>query len=168
MEGGGPLEPGLYLLDSSSPRLDPTNTYGRRHLLVVTELNLTLKAGQREALVWATRLDSGQPAAGLTVTFFEDGGNRLGEAVTDKDGLARLDLGQRTNRATVQAVVLPNSGQSFSAVSENWARGVSPYDFGWSTLTLCPATPPTSTPTGASTGPAKPSTSKAFFAPRMT
>ncbi|MCG3207514.1 MAG: hypothetical protein FOGNACKC_01114 [Anaerolineae bacterium] len=132
VEGGGSLEPGLYLLDTDSPQLPQQDRYGRRHLLVVSDLNLTLKAGQKDALAWATELASGQPIAGLEVVFYDENDRReLGRATTNASGVAQLDLSSRTNRASVLAAVLPAGQQTrFSAVSENWARGVSPYDFG--------------------------------------
>lgn len=130
VEGGGPLEPGLYLLDTDSPQVEYRNNYGQRHLMVVTKSNLTLKAGQRDALAWVTDLATGRPVAGQEVAFYNEDRDRLGVATTNSNGLAQLDLSQRRNRSNILAVVLPNGQQNFSAVSENWARGVSPYEFG--------------------------------------
>ncbi|RME79723.1 MAG: alpha-2-macroglobulin [Chloroflexi bacterium] len=138
-EGDGRLEPGLYWLEADSPDLpQQRGRYNSRHLLVVSRLNLTLKAGEQEALVWATDLAGGEPVPGLDVTFFDDSGQRLGTATTDADGLARLALGPRPNRRTVLAAVLPTNGQPFAAVSENWARGISPYEFGVDTVYTLP------------------------------
>jgi hypothetical protein len=130
VEGGGTLEPGLYLLETDSPQLSGA-PYGNRHLMVVTRTNLTLKAGLRDTLVWATDLATGQPLAGQEVVFYDEERHQLGTAVTGADGLARLELGQRQNRSAILAAVLAKGDpQRFSAVSENWARGVSPYEFG--------------------------------------
>ncbi|MCB0175401.1 MAG: Ig-like domain-containing protein, partial [Anaerolineae bacterium] len=129
-EGGGPLAPGVYLLDTDSPQLNNQNYYAHRHLLVVTEINLTLKAGQRDALVWATDLANGEPVTGQEIVFFDtDNRQQLGSATTDSSGLARLDLGQRPYRTTIIALI-DTTDDNFSAVSENWARGISPYEFG--------------------------------------
>lgn len=132
VENGGALEPGLYFLEADSPQIPPDQyNYEQEHVLVVSETNLTLKAGQYDTLVWATNLASGQPEVGLEVAFYDDDRNALGTATTGADGIARLDLGKRTNRSAILAVVLPNDqGQGFTAVSENWAQGISPYDFG--------------------------------------
>ena len=130
VEGGGRLAPGLYFLDTSSPQLADRNYYGRKHLMVVSETNLTLKSGQRDALVWATDLASGQPAPGLNVDFYDDERQQLGTAMTDDEGVARLDLGKRRHRSSILAVALADGSQGFSAVSENWMRGISPYEFG--------------------------------------
>jgi hypothetical protein len=139
VEGGGVLEPGLYFLDTDSPQIPPDYNYHQKHVMVVSETNLTLKAGQYDTLVWATNLASGQPTPGLEVAFYDDDRNALGTATTDADGVARLDLGRPDSRSGILAVVLPSSppvggneggDQGFTAVSENWAQGISPYEFG--------------------------------------
>ncbi|MCA9797580.1 MAG: alpha-2-macroglobulin, partial [Candidatus Eremiobacteraeota bacterium] len=134
VEGGGRLEPGLYYLSTESPQVSDRYFGGNRHVLVVTETNLTLKAGQKDALVWATDLATGRPMAGQEVTFFDDNNRQLGTAITDQDGLARLDVSQRPYRSTMLAAILPQGEpqgeQGFSAVSENWAQGISPWEFG--------------------------------------
>ncbi|NJN99853.1 MAG: alpha-2-macroglobulin, partial [Anaerolineales bacterium] len=137
VEGGGALEPGLYYLEADSPQI-PDDQYNdkQRHIMVVSETNLTLKTGQYDTLVWATNLASGQPTPGLEVTFFDDERSRLGTATTDASGVARLDLGKRDNRSAILAVVLPDAnGNGFTAVAENWAQGISPYDFGLNNVT---------------------------------
>ncbi|MEW5957182.1 MAG: Ig-like domain-containing protein [Chloroflexota bacterium] len=132
VEGGGRLEQGLYFLKTNSPQLPAQDyTYGQNHLLVVSPANLTLKAGERDALVWATDLAGGQPIAGLEIAFYNEDRQQLGVAATDADGVARLELGPRSYRSPLLAVALPGGNQPlFAAVSENWARGISPYEFG--------------------------------------
>nr|HMQ51426.1 MG2 domain-containing protein [Anaerolineae bacterium] len=128
VEAGGPLDPGLYLLETDSPQVE-RDQYQPRHVLVVSDLNLTLKTGLKEALVWATDLADGAPVAGREIVFFDDNRNRLESATTDNDGVARLELGDRDSRPSIIAASLADD-ESFSAVSENWQRGISPYDFG--------------------------------------
>ena len=131
-EDGEALSPGLYYLESRSPQVESGGfRYGDRHVLVVTEGNLTLKAGQQEALAWATDLATGQPLAGQEVIFYDEEDRQLGQATTDNDGVARLDLSRRPYRSNILAATMPQGGQQgFSAVSENWARGINPYEFG--------------------------------------
>ncbi len=130
-EDGAPLEPGLYFLETDSPDVDSRNSYRPRHLLVVTEANLTLKAGQREAMVWATDLATGQPIAGLNLEFYNEDARRVGTATTGSDGVARLERDKQPYRSNLLAVSAPQGNQQFfSAVSENWSRGISPYEFG--------------------------------------
>ena len=106
--------------------------YRSRHMQLVTDLNMTLKAGQRDSLVWVTDLATGRPVPGLEVILFEeDDGSQLGIVTTDNNGIARLDLGKPPYRTSIVAAVLPSATQArFSAVAENWSRGISPYEFG--------------------------------------
>jgi uncharacterized protein YfaS (alpha-2-macroglobulin family) len=121
VEGGGALEPGLYFLETTSPQLPDQNYYSHNHVLVVSKTNLTLKAGQRDALAWATDLAGGQPVAGLEVAFYDENRQPLGTATTADDGIARLDLGTEPSRRIL--AVWPTVREGFTAVSENWARG---------------------------------------------
>jgi hypothetical protein len=131
VEGGGPLEPGLYYLDTDSPQVEEQEYYyNHDHFLLVSETNLTLKTGPKEALVWATDLESGAPLPGLAVDFYDSEMRPLGSATTDNNGLAGIDLQDEEYRRSVLAVVMPAGNRGLSAVSDGWAYGVSPYEFG--------------------------------------
>ncbi len=123
---GGTLEPGFYLLDTDSPQVSQEYTYyyNRRHILVVSPLNLTLKTGPKEAFIWATDLGSGAPVPNLTLNLFQYDGGSLGTVVTDQDGIARATIPTARNTLVVY------SEQPFAAVAEGWGRGISPWDFG--------------------------------------
>ncbi len=123
---GGTLEPGFYLLDTDSPEVNKEYAYyyNRRHILVVSPLNLTLKVGPQEAFIWATELSSGAPVPNLTLTVYQYDGGSLGTVTTDKDGIARLNVPVNRNTLVVY------SENPFAAVAEGWGRGVSPWDFG--------------------------------------
>ncbi|MCB0208216.1 MAG: Ig-like domain-containing protein [Anaerolineae bacterium] len=131
VKDGGTLEPGVYLLDTDSPQLKDTNYYrNHRHMLVVSHINLTLKTGQRDALVWATNLADGKPISGQEIIFFEPSdNNRRGTATTDSDGLAQIELNQRGQHSNIIALIDADD-DSFSAVSQNWSNGINPYEFG--------------------------------------
>ncbi len=87
---GGALEPGIYLLTLSAPEPAATdkNYTPARHILIVTDLHVALKLGEREALAWATDLNSGQPAAGLPVSFRNSAFDAVAEEQTDAEGKA--------------------------------------------------------------------------------
>ncbi|MDQ2999611.1 MAG: MG2 domain-containing protein, partial [Chloroflexota bacterium] len=95
------------------------------HVLVVSNLNLTLKAGERDALVWANDLQSGQPVPGLALEFFDSQGTALGNTTTDADGVARITIERAENRG-----VIALARQPFAAVASDWSGGISPGDFG--------------------------------------
>lgn len=123
-KAGGTLEPGVYMLKTNSPDLDKNNRYDRNHILVVSNLNLTIKTGPTETMVWATDLASGKPAANLPVKFIEYDAAALKTVTTDAEGIARLTLNRNHNE------ILAYSAEPFAAVAQNWSRGISPWDFG--------------------------------------
>ena len=64
--------PGVYFLDVEAPQLDSERYYyNAQHVLVVSDLNVTLKVSPDEAVVWATDLTSGDPVPDLELTFME-------------------------------------------------------------------------------------------------
>jgi len=121
LENAARLEPGVYLLLLDQPQGSQSQT----HVLVVSNLNLTLKAGEHDALVWANDLQSGQPVPGLALEFFDSQGAALGNATTDADGVARIAIERSENRG-----VIALARQPFAAVASDWSNGVSAGDFG--------------------------------------
>jgi uncharacterized protein YfaS (alpha-2-macroglobulin family) len=116
---GGKLDPGVYLLSLDQPQGQP-----QQHIMVVSNINITLKTGQGDLLAWANDLASGQPVANLALEFFDDQGAALGKATTDPQGVARLAL-QRTENRWVVAIARP----PIAAAAPPGARGLSPGDF---------------------------------------
>ncbi len=121
-ETGGTLAPGIYLLESQSSEL-PDYYSPQTHILIVSNLNLTLKTGRDEMLVWATDLATGAPVPNLSLDV-NDGGARFDTVTTDADGIARLKLNNGHNDITLFSL------SPFVAASDGWARGISPWDFG--------------------------------------
>lgn len=127
-EEGGALEPGVYYLTMLAPGV-PVEA---RTLLVVSGVNLTLKLALREALVWATDLNSGQPLANLPITLYDQNFNALTSGTTDADGVFRTDLAPRPDLWTqVYAVVEGGPGPAgFGVGLSDWSVGLDPWDFG--------------------------------------
>jgi uncharacterized protein YfaS (alpha-2-macroglobulin family) len=123
VEGGGRLEPGLYLLDASAPGVE-SDRWGNRHVLVVSRINLTLKSGQKEGLVWATDLSTGKPVSGVEINFYTEQ-NLLATATSGPYGVAQARF-ELTHRVPILAF----SESPFSAVSDQWNQGIGPWDFG--------------------------------------
>ncbi len=142
VEDGDKLPVGLYYLEVDAPEIKEEYNRQQRHVLVVSQLNLTLKAGLQDALVWATDLATGQPVADVPITFYGDSNQKqLGQATTDHEGVARLEFPKLPYRSPILAMVSPESetptlpspesGEGkFSAVSSEWSNGINPYDFG--------------------------------------
>ncbi len=124
-EPGGTLSPGVYLLDVEAPSLDRDSwRRTQRHILVVSELNLTLKTGPEETLVWAVDLATGDPVPNLDLTVTEMHRGQRGSITTDREGIARLELPHDYYNLMVL------SETPFAAVASDWGRGISPWDFG--------------------------------------
>lgn len=120
---GNPLPPGYYFLGLQAEPLEYTSAYYKGFLFIVATDNLTLKATPGEALAWVTDLESGKPQSGVPVTFHNDKFIRLGEAVTDADGLARLNA-----NTPVYARVEADGRLGFTAL--DWGSGVWTGQFG--------------------------------------
>jgi uncharacterized protein YfaS (alpha-2-macroglobulin family) len=126
VENGGRLEPGIYLLDLTGEGVS-YDRWAQRHIVVVSQVNLTLKANERETLVWATDLDSGAPVSGLDLDAYDSVGGRRGSARTDANGLAVLP-GWGSDGWYVSTVV---GDGPFTLGSTEWSSGISPWDFGF-------------------------------------
>ncbi len=120
-EQGGALEPGIYLVELENTEEWRNDT----HIMVVSTVNLTLKAGERDALVWANDLESGDPLPNITIDFYNMEEQRLGTATTDSDGIARVAFNRTENNGVVAI-----ARQPFAAVSSDWQNGTSAWDFG--------------------------------------
>ncbi|HEX5692371.1 MAG TPA: MG2 domain-containing protein, partial [Roseiflexaceae bacterium] len=121
VEGGGRLEPGAYLL-----LLDQPQGVFQAHLLVFLNLNLTLKSGERDALIWANDRRSGQPIPNLALRLFdEQDGTLLGTTTTDGQGVATVRFERTENRG-----VLAIAREPFAAVASSWSNGINPWELG--------------------------------------
>ena len=130
---GVDLPPGLYYLEMRAPEIKArvTEYEPARYMFVKSRLNLALKQGQNEVLVWATDLDSGQPVSGLPVSFY-DGTQRLsagGETGVDgvflSDDLTLDDLWE-----DFFAITGEPGEANFGVAYNRWEQGISPWDFG--------------------------------------
>lgn len=128
---GGSLAPGIYMVE-----LETDQSYRNdRHILVVSNYNLTLKASERTALVWANDLQTGQPVANLALDVYDLYGNVLGNTTTNNDGVAQLAIQRTTNRGVV---VIARSPFAAASSSSTWSNGVLPGDLGLDSTTDVP------------------------------
>ena len=128
VEGGdGLLSPGIYLLKAEAPNLDKGD-YRRRqyHILIVSDLNLTIKTAPEETMVWASDLATGEPVSNLSLQIAEIEGSFSERVTTDGEGIAHLQ------HAPHRRTLIAYSETPFAAASENWNRGISPWNFGMS------------------------------------
>ncbi|MGC9361018.1 MAG: alpha-2-macroglobulin family protein, partial [Anaerolineae bacterium] len=124
LENGASLAAGYYLLEVGAPEV----ARRERHLLIVTDVNLTLKISGSDGLVWATELQSGEPLDGVELVAWDGSGRQTDSATTDASGLAELDLGPRDPWASV--VVTGDYYGSPCAVMRMWQQGMTAWEFG--------------------------------------
>ncbi|MFN8597415.1 MAG: Ig-like domain-containing protein, partial [Anaerolineae bacterium] len=127
---GGALTTGIYLIRVTSPEQSERDFAGTtRHLIVVANTNLTLKTAEREALVWATDLQSGREVPAATVNLYDDKFASIASGRTDGSGLykAQYDADREPMRGTI--AVLGEPGGSFGVTMNDWNQGIGPWDF---------------------------------------
>ncbi|HEY3377639.1 MAG TPA: Ig-like domain-containing protein, partial [Armatimonadota bacterium] len=133
---GGSLAPGIYLLTLTAPEAAATVKYYEpaRHILVVSNLHITLKQAEREALVWVTNLQDGKPEAGLTVSFRDKSFNEIKKGTIANDGqlLSKFE-GAFEEYTPFYAVISEPGKNNFGIAYNRWDTGINPYDFGLAT-----------------------------------
>jgi hypothetical protein len=129
----GKLPPGAYQLHISSPDI-PTERFRQTIVLVVSEVNLTLKSEPAGALVWATDLQSGKPVEGLAVKFnlarYKEQVEVIpaGAATTDASGVAQISLDASQVAGGYYETLVTTEGR-FSAIASSWQGSVNAYNF---------------------------------------
>lgn len=130
---GGVLPTGVYYLGLTSPDLDNDNSrwwQKQQALLVVADVNLTIKETPDFVYVWATDLATGQPAAGLNLTFYRQG-NSFASAVTDSQGLAQAPkpAGEAQEYYSFGLLVTSNAPgmAGFGVAGIDWNLSVEPW-----------------------------------------
>lgn len=121
---GRPLAPGYYFIGVKGEPLQYDGTFYQGYLLIVATDNITFKATDSEGLAWVVDLESGEPQAGVTVTFYDQYYNELGTDRTDQDGIVYID---KINAPVFARAEGPNH-LAFAAL--DWGSGVSAGDFG--------------------------------------
>ena len=90
---GGTTGPGMFYVELGSDELKypPFQDGGRKKILVnFTDIGVVTKLAGARGLVWATRLSTGKPLPGATVTVRDDNGKVTFTGTTDADGVAVL------------------------------------------------------------------------------
>jgi uncharacterized protein YfaS (alpha-2-macroglobulin family) len=127
---GGALAPGIYLLTASAPEMRAEGE--QRHILVVSNLQVAVKNGERDALAWVTELTTGKPVAGAPVTLRGEGFDLLGgaDARTTPEGIAAwVSPAKMEPFQPVYAIVGQPGEARFGLGLSRWASGIEPWDF---------------------------------------
>lgn len=149
---GIPLPPGFHVVEIASQKLGASllderhgdaRTMFVRTSALVTNLGVHFKLGRENALAWVTTLDKGQPVQGATVRVSDCRGKELARAVTDAQGIARVEglspepLGCNSHSDEdggqayfVSARHLGADGVEDMAFTwSDWQRGIEPWRF---------------------------------------
>lgn len=135
-ESGGALPPGIYLLQVSAPELIALDREFRpiRHIVIVTNVHIGLKRGDREGLAWITDLNTGAPLPGVTVSFRDNNFTEIGVATTDggdEAGQAFVTFppNYRPYNTLYALVGEPGVGRPFGVAWSDMSFGINIYDF---------------------------------------
>ena len=126
-----PERPGLYYLNIVPPAVGAAPAAGvlaapvsagafpaSPFLVAVTNVNLTFKRGQHDALVWAAYMDGRGAVAGAPVALYDASGQLVARGATDADGLFYADgLPEMTNWYDVSTAVLGEPGDAYFSVA---------------------------------------------------
>ena len=130
LDGGGPLDPGIYVIDLQANGVE-WNRWQGRHLLISTPTHLVMKTSETETLVWATDLETGAPVSGLILSGMDADGTKIDVDVSDSHGVARFP-----GSAALDWRGLTIMAQSpFSLASSDWNSGITPWEFGFTSET---------------------------------
>lgn len=122
-----PLAPGFYYAGLTAAPIETSTRFLQGAIFLVSGQSLMLKAGQADALAWLVDTESGLPVAGVPLTFYDSNWSVVGQASTDRDGLASVK-----DASGVQFVRSTDSRQ-VAAAALNWGAGVSEGQYGiWS------------------------------------
>ena len=121
---------GLYFLEVTTPE-----GVGDRQIILITRTNLALKFTERQALVWATDLQSGQPVAGRTIRLLRSDGTTAATGRTNSDGVFLTDLPADTRPpeqkgyGPSELLAVTEGDGELAMVSSYWNSGISTWDF---------------------------------------
>lgn len=128
-----PYQPGIYFVrlnfdKGGEPAL--ANIYPGPYLLVISNVQLTLKLSTSNALVWAVDLRSGRPIPGAPATLFAEDGSVIARGQTDNDGIFRAEFAPRPDPySTVYALVGEPGQETFGMAFSSWSYGIEAWDF---------------------------------------
>ncbi len=148
---GEDLATGFYYVKVDSPQLNQAvgatdftvsaragGPGERPYLVAASNINLTLKVGATDALVWATDLRTNEPVS-ESFTIYDGNGEDAISAQTDAQGLWQGELPPQDQPGRTYTVLMGAAGQAnFGVAQSSWNSGISPWDFG---ISLRPRAP---------------------------
>jgi uncharacterized protein YfaS (alpha-2-macroglobulin family) len=105
----------------------------RASVIQVTNLGITVKDSPQNTLIFVTRLDTGAPVPGATVTIVRRDNSIFWRGTTAADGVAIApDTSLRNDEDTYDLafVVIAEKDGDVAYVGSDWNEGISPWEFG--------------------------------------
>ncbi|MEM6282299.1 MAG: Ig-like domain-containing protein, partial [Chloroflexota bacterium] len=132
-DDGGALAPGMYFLTARTNTPNATYRTSPSHFMMVSTANITLKYFVNGAVAWVTNVETGEPLANVPVQFYgsinqDSIPQAYGSAVTDTDGVARVDI-ERLDSLRDPMIAIVNTSDEFGISADRWERGIEPYEF---------------------------------------
>lgn len=128
----GPLEPGVYFLEVSSPETAAIGYRPLKHFLVVSTANLIMKSSINSVTVWATDVQTGKPIPNAPISIYDPAYTVVGQGVTNADGIVTIPVPRVNNLYELRSAVLQMPGQ-FGLSIGSWTDGIEAWSFGQST-----------------------------------
>ncbi len=120
----GPLQPGLYVL-----RAYPGPELGEiTKVVVVSNIQLTLKAGLHSGLAWAIDVRTGEAVANLPLTLYRLDGLQIATAQTGADGTASFTWDEDVP-TYVELAAISDDPNRAAAASTVWSSQIEPWRF---------------------------------------
>lgn len=121
---GKPLAPGYYFIGVKAGPFEMGTNFVQGAAIILATDNLTFKMTESEGLAWLTDLETGAPVKDVDVVFYDMDGKELGQATTDRNGLAYAEDLEKPYYASAAA----KDRVAFAA--QHWGSGVSSGEFG--------------------------------------
>ncbi|MFZ5921365.1 MAG: Ig-like domain-containing protein [Chloroflexota bacterium] len=128
---GGGLAPGIYYFYVQPP----AGTEGIYQgwdvtFLVASQINMVLKVGPQDALVWAVDTRTNAPLANAPVTLYDENGRVLAAGQTDANGLWQTGIPTQDNLYRAFYAVTGAPGEdTFGMGISQWNSGISPWSY---------------------------------------
>ncbi|MBW4436591.1 MAG: Ig-like domain-containing protein [Pleurocapsa minor GSE-CHR-MK-17-07R] len=130
----GALQPGLYLLEATTPETLARGYEPFRHVVVVASTNLAMYASDDRVTVWATDVQSGLPVSNAPIEIVSATGVVLGSGITSAEGLVTIEtpvqLDEYGSPTEQMAVTRDAEGRIQGIGLTSWVDGIAPYYFG--------------------------------------
>lgn len=120
-------EAGYYLISATAFDENQKIVDEDLRVVIVSNANLTLKAGTSEALIWLTDFERGQPLSNVDITLYKGNAQVVGKGTTDNWGLVHFEYESDFDANQIYYAVTEDRNY-FAFARSNWSSGNEDYD----------------------------------------